>query len=159
MWKRNSSWDLKATERAMARELDATCPPFLQTLTQSQARVWAAGQCLQPQRPSVASWQIPRRLWHPWSFGSVTLIEMLGSIETPQSTDFMEAIYLIVSGWWCYTMSLWSLKENVTLLSQTRKSSFPPKKMSLSSEHVFLHFNEDPVSPFIDLLHSVIAKL
>lgn len=33
------------------------------------------------------------------------------------------------------------------------------KKKSLSSERVFLHFNDDPVLYLIDLLHSIIFKL
>lgn len=45
------------------------------------------------------------------------------------------------------------------LSNQNKLFSSEKKNERLSSEKVFLHFNKDPFSLFIDLLHSVMVKL
>lgn len=50
-------------------------------------------------------------------------------------------------------------KCDTALFSNHKLFSSEKKNERLSSEKVFLHFNEDPFSLFIDLLHSVMVKL
>lgn len=61
---------------------------------------------------------------------------------------------------WGYDSLIINIKSDAVLFSNQKGLFSSGKKNEwLSSESVFLHFNEDPFSPFIDLRHLIIVEL